>query len=803
MVRPGVAITGGMFGWGPLAARRSPAAQPQPGATIEVAYGPTLALTVTLALAWFLVLMSLVLLIVHPTVSGPLVTAINEQNKTAKAALYVLAFVVILPLALLAGPRLARAIEAGPNAGALSPVAAVLSASLATALILIRLSRGLPWSDGLGTVCVGILVWLVAAGAVLLQATRHQPSATPGCLRRMARSLWVCAGALVFAALVCVTTIRTLRPAVVTVGAIFVACVVLGYERWRPPRLRRPVGDAVDAVVMTLLLLAIVNVVVFRATSSLPNIYLEPGIIQFQHDYILGPVNQLLGGGALLVNVPVSQYGVGMLYFLGAWFHLAPIGYGTFGLLDGLLTAIFYMAAYGVLRIAGLGRLLAGSALLVGVVALILNLHYAVGALPEQGPLRFGLPMGVLVASVAATRWPRWARAFRVVQSCVLGVASVWALEAFAYTALTFIALAAAEAWLRPAGERRRWLGGQLLRGLLACLAAHAMVALATLIGSGHLPDWGQYLAFAHAVLLGGGAGAISYGFATWSPGLAFGAGAMASAAGVVLLCGLRPCRARQERLTFLALTGTTAYTIALLSYIDNRSSTYLLPYVALPLLLAGALWLGLLLRLRSQTSSAARRGGLAFALAVAVLLIAVAWPRAGARLSNTALAHAYPGGGLPAAMHRLWHPPAIDPRAPEGQRLLSQFMPGRRRVVILLPRVPDLGTEILMRSRRVNLLFVGDPKADGLVPSVWLPKLRREVAQLRPGQRVLTDMQALAMLPALRRLSPAAIAARPIDQGTQEVEWLLRAIDQRFRFTPVYRAADGLRVAELVPRGP
>ncbi len=80
-----------------------------------------------------------------------------------------------------------------------------------------------------------------------------------------------------------------------------------------------------------------------------------------------------------------------------------------------------------------------------------------------------------------------------------------------------------------------------------------------------------------------------------------------------------------------MALTGTTAYAIALLSYTDNRSSTYLLPYVALPLLMAGALWLALLLRSPSQASSAARRGGLAFALAVAVLLIAVAWPRAGA----------------------------------------------------------------------------------------------------------------------------------------------------------------------------
>ena len=50
-----------------------------------------------------------------------------------------------------------------------------------------------------------------------------------------------------------------------------------------------------------------------------------------------------------------------------------------------------------------------------------------------------------------------------------------------------------------------------------------------------------------------------------------------------------RPCSSRSP--------GATAYAIALLSYTDNRSSTYLLLYVALPLLMAGALWLALLLR--------------------------------------------------------------------------------------------------------------------------------------------------------------------------------------------------------------
>ena len=76
--------------------------------------------------------------------------------------------------------------------------------------------------------------------------------------------------------------------------------------------------------------------------------------------------------------------------------------------------------------------------------------------------------------------------------------------------------------------------------------------------------------------------------------------------------------RARGSPSTLVALAGTTAYAIALLSYTDNRSSTYLLPYVALPLLIAGALWLALLLRARASHACGPRRGGLAFALAVA-----------------------------------------------------------------------------------------------------------------------------------------------------------------------------------------
>jgi hypothetical protein len=777
-------------------------AEPDPGLPARrpsAGYGPTLAITVMLAAAAFLIVMSLVLLLSHkPTGLGAFAGLVNQQNQSAKTLLYVIAFGVILPLAVLLVPRLADRVAGGPNAAALSALAAALVASLAGVLIVVRLSRTLPWGDGLNAVLGGVGLWSLAAATVLCRAAGTRPWPALSRLQSASAAGWLIAGVLLFGTLVGVTSRRSLHPVPLAVGAAVGVAVLLGLRRLRVPEKAPWVGRAVDIAAIVALGLAVPNLVVFHASGQLPNIYLPPGVIQDQQNYLLGSVNQLLGGGALLVNVPVSQYGVGLIYFLAGWFHLAPIGYGTLGFLDSILTALFYIAGYAVLRVAGVRRPLAVAAMVLAVVALIYGLHYAVGALPETGPLRFGLPMALVLAKVMAERRRRAlasAAAF-----AVLGVSAVWAFEAFAYTVLTFAAITLAELWLRAPGDRRRWLGRRAALALAACVIAHVLLALATLVGSGQLPDWGQYLAYIRSFLLGGRAGIISFGFADWSPGLAVGAAALASAAAVVLLVRRAPGVARRDPATLVALVGTTAYAIALLSYADNRSSTYLLPYVTLPLLIAAALWLALLLRQR-ECPQPIQRGGLAFALAVAVLLTTAAWTPISGNFSETALAHAYPGGGLGAALHRLWHPPAIDPRAPEGERLLHRFIPGPR-ALILLPTVPDLAVEILMRSGRTSPLFIADPIDDGLVPSVWLPKLRVQVARLRAGQRLLIDRSALKVLADLRAHPAVDPTRNPIDLGDQEDEWLLRAIDERCVIRPIYRDPGGLIVAQLAPRG-
>ncbi len=789
---------------------------PEEGGRARAPYTSTLALTATMAVAGALILIALVMLLA-PSGHGfaGLGQLVNQQNQSAKTDLYVLVFVVVLPASLWLGPRLADAVARRVGADGLAVLSALLAGGLAGALILARLSGRLPWGSGLGTVLAAGLAWTAAAVAILGWALRRP--ATPPVLsaersgqgltakgpaswlaaNASAPRLTATAGVAVFAALACVTDLSALNLIGLLLGAAVAALALLAMARPLKAVASRRGWVVLDAAVVVLVLLAIPDVVIFHPSLTPPNSFFLPGLVQSQHDFFLGPVNQLLSGGTLLVDAPGSQYGVGSLYFLAGWFHLVPIGYGTFGLLDGILTALFYAAGYLVLRIAGAGRAWAAGALLVGVVTLVYHLEYPVGVLPEMGPMRFGLPMVALLAMVAAARYPAHARGARAAAYATLGVSAVWAVETFGFTLVVVAAMLALETWWQPPGQRRRWVLRHLGAALGACVIAHVLFALITLAGSGQLPDWGQYYAYVHSFLLGGKAGQVTYGFSDWSPGLALGAGILASGVGVLLLTRRAPGLVRAQRCIVAALAGTTAYAVALFSYFDSRSSTYLLPYLALPALMAAVLWLVLIRRARPGVKGLAGLGPPAFALGIAVVMFGAAWPGVGGRLSDTALAHAYPGGGLPSALSRLKHPPPIDPRTPLGQALLARYVPGPRPIV-LLSAAPDLATEILMHSRVANGLAVGDPGMDSYVPSNWTPIVGPQIARLHSGTRLLMDEAALTVDATLRAHPSLRPLEHPLALGGTQLEWILQQLNQRFRLVPILRAADGFVVVEL-----
>ena len=613
--------------------------------------------------------------------------------------------------------------------------------------------------------------------------------------------LWVALAVLAFLCLLAVTRRDAIHFLPLVLGLLAVVPLTLLVLRRSPRRLTGGWGRALDALVIVVVLVAVPDLVVISPDASEASALARflDGVVQFHHDFLLGPANQVLGGDAVLVET-ASQYGVASIWFLAAWFQLAPIGYGTFGLLDGLLTALSFAAAFAVMRLAGVSRLLASVAIALGVAVLVYAREYPVGALPQEGPLRFGLPLVVILAVVAGARFHRWRALFRGAALVALGLSSIWSIESFGMTGVTLAALVSAEAVLRPPGERAPGLKRWVVLGLLACVCAHVLLALGTLVVSGELPDWGQYFAFLKA-FLAGDLGNLTYDFVRFSPALAVASAYLIGAAALVLLVRERPDVARREPATVLALAGTSAYGIVLFYYFVDRSALHVLVYVCLPLLVTCTIWLALALRNRDALPRGLLTGTVASALALSALLVAVAWSSIGPGFERSALAHAPPGGrGLRDALDRLWHFPPVNPHSPAGERMLARHLPGERRSVVLIQ--PNMITEVLMRSERSNRLPLADPIEDGFIEDERRPGLVEAAAQLEDGDRLLLDDAALAGLAVVREDPDSELLEQLVPGApTAPLElYALLEIDRRFMLRPVARR-DGFVVVELEAR--
>jgi hypothetical protein len=366
---------------------------------------------------------------------------------------------------------------------------------------------------------------------------------------------------------------------------------------------------------------------------------------------------------------------------------------------------------------------------------------------------------------------------------------------------VTFAVIVSFEAGFRPARRRLGWLARQAGLAVAASAAAHIVFIAATLAGTGELPDWGQYLAYLDAFFVGS-LGEITYDYSRWSPALAVGAFYLTSAAALVLLVRRSPGFFRRERVALLALAAMTAYGILLYGYYVDRSGDHILAYVGLPALLTGALWLSVLLRSRAGLPRRVGTGALAFALSVAVLLVAVAWSSVDPRLQETALAQFTPGGDSGRkAVERLWHFPPVDARVLEGERLLDTYLPGESRTLVLVR--PSLATETLIRSGRANRLWLASPVGDSWVMDARKPFVADAVADLKRGDRLLLDKGLLAALAEVRADPRSTLLKQvPVGAATAPLQvFALRRIDERFRLRRIRADREGFVVVELVPR--
>src|SRR3954452_4093124 len=183
-------------------------------------FGPTLGLAVTLAVAAFAVVMPLVMTALPPVVLPAPFPAQHQRGATLS---YLLAFGVILPLAVAAARRLCDAIAAGPNAPALSALTGVLAAALAAALVAVRLAGRFEQKDGVKVVLAAAVVWWLAAGLLLARASRTKPWRALLALGQRGFAAWVLAAVAGLLAVLCFAYLHSISLPGVVVCALAAA----------------------------------------------------------------------------------------------------------------------------------------------------------------------------------------------------------------------------------------------------------------------------------------------------------------------------------------------------------------------------------------------------------------------------------------------------------------------------------------------------------------------------------------------------------------------------------------------------
>ena len=677
------------------------------GATIRVKGVGDLAWTVVLAgciaIAGFMILMPLVLLNTEYTVLSP---ALPSHKQNAESAIYLLMIVLVSPAALLLAWLAVSKIRSGPNCGCLPGLVSALVVPLGFGLYLVSHSTDLPWGRGVDPTLILGCAWAVLALAAVLAACRDREMPGLAKLETFERPLMAAAALAVVAAVLSVVKFEHVDLVALLVGLVAVGLATWAYASQRVPDLPRRWGIAFDVLCVLVVILAVPHLADGDpGTNGYGSAYINQ-IVQFHQGLFLGVASQILGGSTLLVDT-VSQYGIGSIYLIAAFFEIAPAGLSTLAFFDGLLSGLVFGMAYGVLRMSGVNRVVAAVAMATAVITLAWGLTYPIGALLQHGAIRFGLPMVLIAPVVAGMRWPRTWPVMKWVALAVVGISSIWALEGFLYVTATVAGLIVmSTVWAEP-GTRISHLLKACAAVIASWVTTHLLFVLVTLLASGSLPDWGLYLTYLRE-FLSGEVGDFTYDMTAWSPGLAVFAVYVISAFGIASLSIGRREFVLARKPAFYALASLTAYGLMLFSYFDNRSVEHVLPYVSLPALLVLAVWLGLILERANAAPKTLKVIAVATALSLAAVAVSSVWPAATERGKSSMLAFAIPGGkSLPDALDRTWNAPPVRPSSETGHQLIDEYFPDQDAVPVVT--IPDLDIEMLVRSGRHNQLGIND----------------------------------------------------------------------------------------------
>jgi len=463
-------------------------------------------------------------------------------------------------------------------------------------------------------------------------------------------------------------------------AALALALIVIPWSpRQTPVPLQIP-PVAIDCAILLAIALCILDI--------------TPTIDPYHYNYYLGPVNDILNGKTMLVDIN-CQYGVGIVYFIALIFELLPIplNYQGFSLVLNILLVAQYALVYLLVRHVLESRPAAITALILALAATYYSQEYT---LPSTGPLRFAIPYVLL--AILAVRDRNNPRA-RITVYALIGLAALWSFETFIYTLTTYLCVEC-YALLRSSHGLRHKLRHlvPLLGGPCITIAfCHLALALFTYLRAGVWPEWDHYFDY---IFLYSTKGFGQLPIEAWHPWALYVAVYFLS---LILLLYKALSASSNDAGPYPFIAGLTGLGIAQFTYYLGRSHPNNLYHICIPLICLVVFWLVSMQRdTRRVPLAFARSATYCFFAAACLLLISV----------GSEFATRWPDSAP--TMDSPWSAGPSHTEVSEAMSLIAHYAAIEDHIALFLD--PDRTTETLMLSRKSHLFPLSHPPQDELL---------------------------------------------------------------------------------------
>lgn len=213
-------------------------------------------------------------------------------------------------------------------------------------------------------------------------------------------------------------------------------------------------------------------------------------------NYFLGPVNDVLGGKAVLVNSP-SQYGLLNIYFLAGLFKFIPLTYNNFFIMNFVFTAAQYFLVFILLQ-----KWFNNTVISLLGIFLILQQNYSllianILLYPQAGFLRFGPGILFSIFIFLKEKNSPSSVLLKVVEYLLLGFTVFWGFDTGFYFlgAYLFYIAVKSFSYKKPLMKLLMMLLKSVVITVVILSMFFILISAFTYFSVGSWPDWYHYIA--------------------------------------------------------------------------------------------------------------------------------------------------------------------------------------------------------------------------------------------------------------------------------------------------------------------